>query len=231
MKCERPIELFTWSDWPWLQTDPCGVEARRGAFASELGSVTDGPLWGRSVSHPSTKTPIESYRRTLVGSKLAPDFGSDIEFPVTDGPLWGRSDIRLLVSFRFVVGYRRTLVGSKPEPLALALAVAHGLQTDPCGVEAPRGTRPGEPPRVTDGPLWGRSCTSSTRLSRPTAVTDGPLWGRSSRASRAVWPPSPVTDGPLWGRSWPSAPVPEAFVELQTDPCGVEALIGPPGYL
>ncbi len=32
MKCERPIELFTWSNRPWLQTDPCGVEAGGGMY-------------------------------------------------------------------------------------------------------------------------------------------------------------------------------------------------------
>ncbi len=114
MKCEQPIELFTWSNWPWLQTDPCGVEA-----------MSIGVRCSNSAS----------YRRTLVGSKLGhPHRGSHSPSLQTD-PCGVEASVRSSA----LVQWSRLQTdpcGVEASQLRGTLLRAVTLQTDPCGVEA-----------------------------------------------------------------------------------------------
>ncbi len=148
-------------DQPEFQMDPCGVEGPTGSpTTARPRAVSDGPLWGRrSRTNSRTSAARSRFRWTLVGSKGPAAVPRAGDSRVSDGPLWGRSFVEpangnAQVTFqenpcgveatcfagsgRSTAGFRRTLVGSKQEPLAARGHVPQPFQENPCGVEAAR---------------------------------------------------------------------------------------------
>jgi len=131
------------------------------------GDVSDVPLWGWSHSSLCGNSSIKRFQTYPCGVEAMSAPLTSMPAPmVSDAPLWGWS-IGIVTWLITTYGFRRTLVRLKPQ--------------------AQPGAR--RPVRVSDEPLWGRSCASSRLWSSASAFQTRPSGVEAPSSS--VWAPRP----------------------------------------
>ena len=195
----------------------------RTGFEPATGSVSDGPLWGRSKEEiAGIGMAMSAFQTDPCGVEAAAlPRGQPIIISFQTDPC-GVEARSVFVRVSSMACFRRTLVGSKLMSPTASTRSSRRFQTDPCGVEVTQAVSAGPGDTGFRRTLVGSKSAPEQRPAKLDGFQTDPCGVEVSR-SHDRWRPSNRFRRTLVGSKLQRCPgVGPVDKVFQTDPCGVE---------